>query len=456
MTHPLVQSVRKAGVVGAGGAGFPTHVKLDSKVDTVIANGAECEPLLRADRCLMETQAREVVRGIRLTMQATGASRGVIAVKRHYDSAASTLSSAIRPYAELSLHFLESYYPAGDEFLLVEAVTGRQVPEAGLPLHVGCLVQNVATLAQISQADRGAPVTRRLVTVSGEVNEAKTVWAPIGTPIRDLIAAAGGFRQPRWERVGSTTSEGRFSAVLGGPMMGRLASGLDQPVSKTVSGVLVLPADSAVVRYLGRPTGSWVRRGRSTCDQCRDCTDLCPRCLLGHNFRPHEVMRAINYGLTDKPDIITGAVLCCECRVCEAYACPLELSPMAYYRQIKQELRAAGWSNDRHRRSELTVHPWREYRQVPTKRLIQHLGLAEYEERDAPLDTAELKPERVVLPLLQHTGAPAIPVVRPGDRVEVGDLIAEIPEGKLGARVHASIPGSVTEATAEYVVISRR
>ncbi len=125
-------------------------------------------------------------------------------------------------------------------------------------------------------------------------------------------------------------------------MMGRVATSLDEPVTKTTSGLLVLPQDNAVVRYMTRPQASWVRRGMSTCDQCRDCTDLCPRYLLGHNLKPHEVMRAINYGLERPADKVTAAVLCCECRLCEAYACPLELSPMAYYVSIKEEPEGTG------------------------------------------------------------------------------------------------------------------
>jgi Na+-translocating ferredoxin:NAD+ oxidoreductase RnfC subunit len=187
-----------------------------------------------------------------------------------------------------------------------------------------------------------------------------------------------------------------------------------------------------------------VRRGISTCDQCRDCTDLCPRYLLGHDLEPHEVMRAINYGLVRPADQVTAAVLCCECRLCEAYACPLELSPMAYYVGIKQELRAQGWVNEVHKRSDLAPHPMREYRLVPTQRLIARLGLTDWAEQVCPLDTTDYGPQRVSLPLKQHVGAPAEPVVGAGDTVKLGDVVARPGEGKLGAAIHASIAGRVT------------
>ncbi len=228
-------------------------------------------------------------------------------------------------------------------------------------------------------------------------------------------------------------------------MMGRVVRDLDEPVTKMVSGLLVLPRDNVVVRYMTRSQRSWVRRGISTCDQCRDCTDLCPRYLIGHDLQPHEVMRAINYGLARPADKVTAAVLCCECRLCEAYACPLELSPMAYYVSIKAELRAQDWVNDVHKRANLKPHPMREYRLVPTHRLIARLGLVEWEHQRCPLDESDHRPRRVSIPLRQHIGAPANPVVSKGQRVSVGDLIAKIPQDALGANVHASIGGRVSK-----------
>jgi Na+-translocating ferredoxin:NAD+ oxidoreductase RnfC subunit len=459
MTEQIVEKVKDAGVVGAGGAGFPTHVKIAAQVDTVIANGAECDPLLRCDQQLMANRAPEVIEGLRLVMQASGAERGVIALKREYTNAVAALQSNIQypiPNTQhqggnISLHLMESHYPAGDEFVLVYEVTGRLVPETGLPLHVGCIVQNVGTLFNIAMAQKGIPVTHRLLTVTGAVNEPKTLNLPVGTSIGEAVAWAGGIKIPRW----TTRSEEDYAVVVGGPMMGWLAQSLSEPVTKTTTGLIVLPKNNAVVRYLGRPLGSWVKRGRSTCDQCRDCTDLCPRYLLGHDLEPHKVMRSINYGLTEPTAIITAAVLCCECRLCEAYACPLELSPMAYYKEIKRQLAAQGWENVVHKRSDLTPHPMREYRRVPMERLVARLGLTEYEEKCiCPLDEREYQPKRVTILLKQHIGAPSQPVVRIGDRVECGDLIAQIPEGKLGANVHASISGRVEAVTGEHIVIA--
>jgi Na+-translocating ferredoxin:NAD+ oxidoreductase RnfC subunit len=453
MAHDLVEAVRAAGVVGAGGAGFPTHVKIAAEVDTVIANGAECDPLLQCDQRLMESRATEMVRGMRLVMEATGAARGILALKDEYKAATKALQRAIRSVdgeQDLSLLRMESRYPAGDEFVLVYEATGRLVPETGLPLHVGCLVQNVQTLFNIARAAKGAAVTHRLLTVAGAVARPSTLWVPIGTAVQDVLEWVGGVQPTRW----SERTADDYAVVVGGPMMGRVASALDEPVTKTTSGLLVLPRDNVVVRYMSRSRRSWVRRGISTCDQCRDCTDLCPRYLLGHNLKPHEVMRAINYGLARPADQVTAAVLCCECRLCEAYACPLELSPMAYYVAIKEELRVQGWINDVHKRTDFQPHTQREYRLVPTHRLVARLGLSEWEHQSCALDETDYRPGRVTIPLQQHIGVPARPVVSAGDRVAVGDVIARIPEGKLGADIHASIAGQVSEVSAATIEIA--
>jgi len=446
--NEIVHNVRLAGVVGAGGAGFPTHVKLAASVATVIANGAECEPLLRADRALMAARPTEVVAGLRLAMAATGASRGVIALKEDYQEAV----TALRPLAHdgIELHLLGSYYPAGDEFLLVEEITGQVVPEGGLPLHVGVVVNNVGTLANVAQAQRGQPVTQRLLTVTGEVQRPVTLRVPVGTPVRQVLAYAGG----------TTLPAGEFAVLLGGPLMGRLLTGdeaLDTPVTKTTGGVVVLPADHYLVRRKSRPVSTNVRWARSACDQCRDCTELCPRYLIGHDLQPHAIMRVVGLALAEESYIITSAVMCCECGVCEYYACPLYLSPLEVNREIKRVLAEQGWRNTVHRRENLEPRPMWAYRHVPFDRLLARVNLLHYEHAPVPFEDSDHFPERVIIPLKQHTGVPAEPAVAVGARVRAGDLIGEIPADRLGARVHASIDGVVTAvAPARHIIIEAR
>ncbi|MFQ6014233.1 MAG: 4Fe-4S dicluster domain-containing protein [Anaerolineae bacterium] len=457
MAKKIVEKVKAAGVVGAGGAGFPTHVKMDSQVEWVIANGAECEPLLQVDEQLMTSHVEEVLAGLDLVMQATGASKGVVALKREYEGAVAALEEVMGRYPRVSLHLLGSYYPSGDEFLLVYEVTDRLVPEGGIPLEVDVVVQNVNTLINIAAAQQGIPVTHRHLTVIGEVNNPKTVRVPVGTSVAAVIDLAGGLKQPppraNYRPVLSPDSA-NYALVSGGPMMGHLVD-FDSPVVKTMGGLLVLPWENETVRRLAESMDTAVRRGRSTCDQCRDCTDLCPRYLLGHELMPHDVMRAIGYGLSELSRTVTAAVLCCECRLCEAYACPLHLSPMAFYRKIKQDLTAQGWKNTRHRRRDLQPHPFRDERKVPVRRLMDRLGLNHYRGIKAPLDERDFEPPSVRIPLRQHLGTPAKPTVKVGDAVQQGDLIAAIPRRKLGANVHASISGKVEEVVAgEYIAIA--
>ena len=447
MASDIVAQVKAAGVVGAGGAGFPTHVKLAARVDTVIANGAECEPLLHADQHLMARYPEVIVRGLRLAMQATGALRGIVALKGEYKGAVAALKEALQGAEDVSLHLLGNFYPSGDEFVLVHDVLGRAVPEGGIPLEVGVVVNNVGTLYNVARAAEGLPVTHRYLTVTGEVKRPVTLRVPVGVAVAQVVEWAGGVTD------GSRgVSPSELVYVAGGAMMGRVVQPTDV-VTKTTGGLIVLPSDNAVVRWMTRPLANAIRRGRSTCDQCRDCTDLCPRNLLGHALVPHEIMRSINYGLEQPTHIITAAVLCCECRLCEAYACPLDISPMAYYRAVKRELASAGWKNTVHRRRDLTPHEMFAYRRVPMPRLIDKLGLTAYKDYKAPLEEGDLQPKEVRIPLKQHTGVSAVPTVKEGDTIKRGDLIAAVPDGQLGANVHASVGGRISEVAEQYIAV---
>jgi len=454
-SEEIIQRVRAAGVVGAGGAGFPTHVKLAARnIDTVIANGAECEPMLRCDQQLMAAHPELVIRGMRLVMQAVGAGRGLIAVKEHYASAVKALQTELDRQKDaddarawpVSLYIIErSVYPAGDEFCLVYEVTGRLIPEAGLPLNVGCVVQNVGTLANIALAvDDGIPVTRRYVTVNGEVTSPRTINAPLGMSFDKVIECAGGYAR----------QESELKVVVGGPMTGHIVKDLKaETITKTTGGILILPTDNEVVRFMSRSLDQWTKRGKASCDQCRDCTVLCPRHLLGHDFSPHEIMRAGAYGINVKNSVLTGAVMCCECRLCEAYSCPLELSPMQFYQKMKRELAASGWKNEVHHRADLTPDDFREGRLVPMERLVARLGVGTYHAWPVAWDESEIRADRVAISLKQHIGVPAQPVVAEGDMVSIGQLIAAPPEGKLGAGIHASIAGRVSSVGDKTVVI---
>src|SRR5690348_8230393 len=183
----LSSKLRECGVVGAGGAGFPTHVKAQSQVEFVIANGAECEPLIHKDAELMKHFAPGIVAGMRAMMQATGAPSGKFGVKTKNAEAIEAVKPHLDPGIELVT--LGDFYPSGDEYELVYSATGRLIPPAGIPLQVGCVVNNVETLYNVSQAEQGTPVTEKFLSVCGAVKKPQSFWVPVGASFRDLIAA---------------------------------------------------------------------------------------------------------------------------------------------------------------------------------------------------------------------------------------------------------------------------
>ena len=447
-THDLLEAVKQAGVVGAGGAGFPTHVKLDSKVEYVIANGAECEPLLRCDRQLMVVCAEEIVRGLEIVMELTGAQEGILALKRKYGEAVAALKKAIGDKDKLRIFQLENFYPVGDEQILVYEILKRIVPEGGIPLQVGVVVDNVGTLINIARAANGIPVTTRVLTVTGAVSTPMTIEVPIGTSLDRVIELAGG----------ATVEPGAYKCIVGGPMMGVVVDDFGTPVIKTTSGVLVLPSDHYLIQQKTKDITRNLILARAACIRCTLCTQICPRNLLGHRIEPDKIMRTLAYGggpgkgglsQTDV-DAISGAFLCVECGACTYYGCVMGLDPCRMNHELKAQLTEKGLRNP-YNESNLTPHQFRELRKIPVSRLIARLGLTPYD-KDAPLISTKVEVDRVTIPLRQHLGAPSEPIVKVGDKINKGDLIGVIPKDALGANVHASISGTVREVSENIVI----
>ena len=438
----LVEQVRDAGVVGAGGAGFPAHVKAGSQVEYIVANGAECEPLMHKDAELMEQHADRVVAGIQALMEVTGAGSGIIGIKAKHPEAIEALEKHL-PDTGIELHILGDFYPTGDEYVLVYEATGRLIPPGGIPLNVGVVVQNVETLYNIALAREGQPVVRKFLTVAGAVARPLSCAVPVGVTFGELLELAGGAQS---EDV---------ALLVGGAMMGRLTRDLDECVTKTTGGLIVLPGEHDLIRRKERPEPAMHQIGKSACDQCSYCTEMCPRFLLGYDIQPHKVMRSLVYSMAGEEFWSQYGTLCCECSLCTLYACPEDLYPREACQQSKRLAKDKGFSWPGHGTlsgtPEVKPHPMGESRRIPLKQLIQRLGLVRYD-LPAPFDDVGMAPQRVRLALSQHIGAPAEPVVGAGDRVSAGDVVAEIPPGELGARVHASINGTV-ESVGEEIVI---
>lgn len=442
MFKKYIERVKDAGVVGAGGAGFPTHIKLNNSAEVIIVNGAECEPLLRVDQQLMEVYPEKVVKGLHVAMRITGAKRGVICLKEKYKNAIEKLKKETADRKDMSLHLIGDYYPAGDEQQLVYEVTGKVIPLGGLPIDVGAVVNNVATMVNIADAAEYVPVTNRFVTVTGEVKAPVTLNVPIGTPIGELIKIA----------KGPQSSDG-YTAVAGGPVMGKVIEDWSMPVTKTIGGIIVLPSDHSLVTKKTLSPEKELKLAKSVCCQCNYCTQMCPRNALGLGVEPHKVMRGLAYGDPSAIGNINNVFACCDCGLCTFYACDMGLSPGKIVTLVKNGLIKKGVKPEKTIPSQ--VSPFRDYKKVPTKRFIQRLALSKYNV-DAPLKTEEVRVDLVRIPLTQHIGIGAKPNVKSGDTVQKGDLIGSVEEGKIGANVHASIDGDVTSVTEQFVEIKAK
>jgi Na+-translocating ferredoxin:NAD+ oxidoreductase RnfC subunit len=434
----LSGKLRECGVVGAGGAGFPTYVKAQSKVEFLIANGAECEPLIHKDAELMKHFPGEILSGMTAMMTEIGAKTGKFGVKTKNFDAIEALKGANRDN-RIEFVTLGDFYPSGDEYELVYTATGRLIPPAGIPLNVGCVVNNVETLYNVHYAQQDRPVTEKFLSVCGAVREPKSFWAPVGTSFRDLIAIAGG------------ASVEDFGIFVSGIMMGTLTFDLDDVVTKTTGGLIVLPRDHYLMTRRTRSQDEMNHIGKSACDQCSYCTEFCPRYLLGYEVQPQKVMRSLAFTLTGGDIWNQWAELCCACGLCTLYACPEDLYPKEACDDGKKDRRAAGLKFVQQRPVE--VHPMKEYRRVPLAQLRKRLQIEEYE-RETPFQEVDCRPSSVRIKLRQHAGRAATATVQEGKRVKKGQVIGRVDDSKLGANIHASIDGRVRVLTPDFVEIT--
>jgi RnfABCDGE-type electron transport complex C subunit len=440
MEKNLVEVVQNAGIVGAGGAGFPTHVKVNCEVDVVVVNGAECEPLLRVDQQLMADESKKFLDALAEVVAHTNAKEGIVGLKKKYKTAIAAIEKELPNYKNIRIHAMENFYPAGDEQVLVYETTKRIVPEGGIPLNVGAMVINVETLLNIDNAIKSdAPLTEKYVTVTGAVAHPMTVKVPIGIKISELLEISGGV----------TVDD--YAIINGGPMMGGILESIENPVTKTTKGLIVLPADHSLIQSKERSFEDMIRLSNIACMQCSLCSEVCPRSLLGHDLFPHKMMRMASYGKAcDTTTQATNAFLCCECGLCQ-YACVMDLQPWKLHIMLKQELGSKGIRNPHHNAPD-QVQPFRTERQFNVYRLVTRLGLTDYD-RPAPMTAVDKTFKKVTLLTSQHIGAPAKPVVQVGDMVTKGQLVADIPEGKLSSKVFASIDGKVTAVDDKKIIV---
>lgn len=303
----ILEKIAAAGIVGMGGATFPTHVKLTPppgmKAEVLIINGVECEPYLTSDHQLMLEKSNEIMVGVDILMKALNVQRAVIGIENNKKDAITLLTEKSKRYPGIEVQPLKVQYPQGGEKQLIDAILGRQVPSGALPISVGAVVQNVGTIFAVYEAvQKNKPLIERVVTVTGkEVKQPSNLRARIGTPFNELIDVAGGL------------PENTGKVISGGPMMGKAVSSIEIPITKGTSGILIVPTLEAK------------RKAMKDCIRCGKCVMVCPMGLnptLLMNLTEYEVWdRAEKHAVTD----------CIECGSC-SYTCPADRPLLDYIR----------------------------------------------------------------------------------------------------------------------------
>lgn len=433
------QNFAHLGLVGCGGAGFPTQVKLAARnVETLIVNAAECEPLLHKDKEILKRCTADFFKGLISAIDLTGAKTAFIGVKKKYHELVSYLEKAI-PDKRIKLLILGDFYPAGDEYELVYEATGKLIPNGGIPLNIGCVVMNVETLLNIG---RDKPVISKFLTIAGQVPRPCTVEVPIGITVREALAIAG-----------LTTLDG-LRVIDGGPMMGKLVADPENDiVSKTCGGLIALPVNHVLIKKMTAGDRKNSRIARSACDQCTDCSELCPRALLGYPIRPHKAMRTAQFTPYAESDYAIDSIFCSECGLCSLFSCPEDLPPREIC-MIAKKFHLSKGVKPADFKTQPQIHAMRHARRVSIERLIKKLALLDFDHK-APLIEITQRFEKVTLPLKMHIGVPVTPLVKVGEPVKAGQLIGAVPDGKLGAALHASISGKVVTINDRAIVIAR-
>lgn len=445
----FINRVRKAGIVGAGGAGFPTYFKLNNTFEYFIVNISECEPLLKVDQQIASFFADNIIKALDLIKEVLKPDHVCIAIKKKYTDAVDKLNKAIKDAnSRIELFLLEDFYPAGDEFDIVYNITGRIIPEGGLPLDVGAVVDNVGTVLNIYNAVfNDEPVTSRWLTVSGAVKNPQTINLPLGTPVKEAIEICGG------------ASVSDYLIIDGGPMMGLI---IDDPdnyyILKTTTGLLVLPSDHELIKRKEETIENSIKHSRSVCEQCNLCTEFCSRYILGHkSLQPHLMMRRISYLNEFNLESYTEAYLCSECGTCSYYACPMLLSPKDIYKFLKTALEKNNIENPYIKNKDKNISSFKEYsfRRIPLKKLKYKLNVKMYD-KEAQLSHNKFFVKKVNISLQQHIGQKSISVVEEKTMIKKGEIIAKRPEDSLGSNIHASISGYINRITEDHIEIEKK
>ena len=434
----LKELMREAGIVGAGGAGFPSYAKLADGADTLVINGAECEPLLYTDFVILQKEMPLVLLGIQSVLDQAKIPQALLCVKEH-TAKRLRLKDGAKLADRIILKTLPDVYPMGDEISLIYEATGRVVRPGNLPITAGVIVYNVETMLNAGLlVKRSLPVTKKWLTIAGDIPEAVVVRVPIGASVAELF-----------ERNSIEIPEG-YVVLDGGPSMGKIIDPESAVITKTTKSLLILPETCEAVKTKLIDGDKSIARAETACCQCTRCTDLCPRALLGYPLEPHKMVRTAKSAVSIMPEMVISATLCCGCGLCESLACSQGISPRAVINEYKgllakNKLRYAG-------KADVEPLPEREYRMIPSERWASVLGVAKYDKVAKYIgDQAEFT--RVEILLRQHIGVPSVPCVADGESVVAGQKIASAADG-LSLPQYATMDGVVT-VYADRIIIEK-
>lgn len=435
----LKEIMKEAGIVGAGGAGFPSYAKLAEGADTLVVNGAECEPLLYTDYVLLHKEMPTVLAGISAVLEYAGIPCALLCVKDH-TAKRLRLQDGAKLANRIILKVLPDVYPMGDEISLIYQALGRVVKPGNLPITAGVIVYNVETMYNVALAlKRNEPVTEKWLTVGGDIPQPFVVKVPVGTPVCELF-----------EKNGVEVKEG-YTVLDGGPSMGKVIDPETAVVTKTTKGFLILPDSCEAIASKFLDGAKSIARAETACCQCTRCTDMCPRYLLGYPLEAHKMVRTAKGVAQVMPEMVLAATLCCGCGICESLACCQGISPKAVINEYKALL-----AKNKMRfvaKEAVEPAPEREYRMVPSERWANTLGVAKYD-KVAKYIGAQDAFSKVEIYLRQHIGAPSVAIVSEGDFVNKGDKIAESADG-LSLPQYASVTGRVYLVDGQKIIIEK-
>ena len=434
----LKNIMQSAGIIGAGGAGFPSYAKLAEGADLLVINCAECEPLIYTEYMLMREEMTKIAEGARLVMSHLGVTHTYISLKEYRGKILGYTDGQLLADG-VSIKLMPNIYPIGDEINLIYQTTGRLIKPGNLPISAGVIVFNGETIYNIYNAvTNGAPVTEKWVTVAGNIPERRVVKVPVGMRVTELFRVLG---------IKMAQNEVLFD---GGPSMGKIENPENSIITKTTNALLIIPDTAPAVTRKKVNLEDMLRRAASCCCACTRCTEMCPRHLLGYPLEPHKMIRAAMTNVAkDSPELVKTATLCCSCGIC-AEVCCQDISPkdvIAHLKGIlaKEKIRYTAGNE------EYKVSSDREYRMIPSHRWESLLGVKKYEVIPELVEN-RIPAKKVEIRMTGHIGAPSVPVVSVGDIVKVGQLIANAAEG-LSIPQHASIDGKVTFVSNEKIII---